>query len=53
MSRMLSLLLLAGSVFAQQVPRPAQDLVFLKDGGQVRLGQYKGKVVAVFFLFTT
>jgi peroxiredoxin len=42
------------SVFAAQVPRPAEELTFkLPDGKEKRISDYKGKVVAVIFMSPT
>lgn len=46
--------LLSVSVFAAQVPRPAEDLTFkLPDGKEKHLSEYRGKVLAVIFMSPT
>jgi len=49
-----ALLLLACSVFAQQVPRPAADLtISYPDGHKARLADYRGKVVLLACISTS
>ncbi len=57
-NHLLSFFLLAslglGSAEAAQVPRPSPEFaISLPAGGQLLLSQYRGKVVALMFLFTT
>jgi len=60
LSRRRALLVGAGAALApqlaraSQVPRPAQDLVIIRTGGeQLRLSQYRGKIVVLEVLLTT
>lgn len=51
-----ALALLAGSVMAtaQQVPRPSPDFVIQMGGGkQLKVSDYRGKVVCFVFILTT
>ena len=58
MSKFLVSLIASGlvsvSLFAAQVPRPAEDLTFkLPDGKEKHLSEYRGKVLAVIFMSPT
>lgn len=49
-----AVLSLAACVFAAEVPRKAPELtIALPTGGQVKLSDYHGKVVALAFILTT
>jgi hypothetical protein len=49
-----ALALLAGSVFAADVPRKAPELgVKLPDGKQALVSSYRGKVLCLAFILTT
>jgi hypothetical protein len=48
------LALLASSVWAAEIPRPAPDLVTqLTDGKQLKVSDYRGKVLCLTFILTT
>jgi hypothetical protein len=45
---------LLGSAFAAEIPRKAPDFaVQLTDGKQVRVSDYRGKVLSLVFILTT
>jgi peroxiredoxin len=49
-----SLILAAGSLWAAQIPRPAPDLTIPLPGGkQVKVSDYRGKVLCLTFILTT
>lgn len=50
----LSVLLLSLAAFAAELPRKAPELTIpLPTGGQVKLSDYRGKVVVLAFILTT
>jgi peroxiredoxin len=54
MRKLLVLIALATSIFAAQVPRKAPEFVFqMVDGPQQLLSMYKGKTIALAFMYTT
>ena len=54
MRKLLVLMALATALFAAQVPRKAPEFVFqMVDGPQQLLSMYKGKTIAVAFMYTT
>ena len=51
---LLSALILAGTAFAVQIPRPAGEVpIQLPNGKQDLLSKYRGKVVVLGFILTT
>src|SRR5690348_1532525 len=49
-----SILLAAGSLVAQQLPRPAGEWpISMPDGKTIQLSSYRGKVVVLAFILTT
>jgi peroxiredoxin len=53
-STLATLALLAGSLWAAEIPRPAPDLTIpLPDGKQIKVTDYRGKVLALNFILTT
>ncbi len=53
-STLATLALLAGSLWAAEIPRPAPDLTIpLPDGKQIKVSDYRGKVLALNFILTT
>lgn len=53
-SILVTLALLAGQLWAAEIPRPATDLAIpLPDGKQVKISDYRGKVLCLVFILTT
>jgi hypothetical protein len=51
---LIALALLVGAAFAADVPRQSPEFaVQLPDGNQVRVSDYKGKVLCLVFILTT
>jgi len=51
---LLTLALFAGSLWSAEIPRPAPDLAIpLPDGKQVKVSDYRGKVLCLVFILTT
>jgi peroxiredoxin len=49
-----TLALFAGSLWAAEIPRPAPDITIpLPDGKQVKVSDYRGKVLCLMFILTT
>jgi len=51
---LVTIALLAGSVFAAEIPRKSPDFqVQLPDGKEARVSNYRGKVLCLIFILTT